>query len=199
MIINLNKAIAFVCPECITPVTNKLSLFDIPFKSNLEIACNSKKCNAAPIVISKRKNSYIIKLKCPICSDEHSFKFSLSKLIKSSAIPLKCPDTAEIIGALGDMEYIKDAAEDIADISLLYSGDNMEISNYDLLYHIVDRLSELNEQQMIRCKCGCSDIDLDINESQIVLSCIKCNKSMYIDIDGDKLYLLLNTVSLTIT
>lgn len=196
MIIDMNKSAAFVCPHCVTLTTDDISLFDVTGKSDLKISCNTANCDGEPFSISKKNNTYTIKVHCAICSEVHTFKFSASKFIKSESLMLCCPNTMDNIAALTSPKHIDDAIEDLCDIAMISVSDKLEFADYEVLYQMVDRLSDLNEQGMIKCTCNNDDIDLDISDTQIILKCPMCDNALHMDITEQSLKALKGAVSL---
>ena len=196
MIIDMNKTVAFVCPHCVSLTTKDISLFDITGKSDFKIACNTHGCEGMPFAVLKKNNAYIIKVHCPICSEMHTFTFSSSKVLKSHTLMLRCPVAMDNIAAIGNKEHIDDAIDELCDIAMISVSDKLEFADYETLYRMVDKLSDLNEQGMIKCSCENDDIDLDISDSQIILKCPMCDNSLHLDINEKTLMSLLGTVSL---
>ena len=196
MIIDMNKSAAFVCPHCVSLTNKDISLFDVTNKSEFKIACNTPGCENTPFAISKKNNGYIIKLHCPICSEMHTFTFSSSKMLKEQTLMLRCPVAMDNIAAICSGNNIDDAIEELCDIAMISVSDKLEFADYEILYRMVDKLSDLNEQGMIKCSCENDDIDLDISDTQIILKCPMCDNSLHLDINEKSLMSLMGTVSL---
>ena len=198
MIIDLNKVAAFTCPCCVEVTQKNLSMFDISKNSHTEFRCGSKDCNATPVLISHKGNSYTVSIQCPACLDKHTFRFSAARLIKSPSLTFKCSKTMESIAALGNKDSMADIIEELEDFAPIEGCNDLSDGNFDILYRIIDKLNDLNEQSQIRCTCDSDEIELDIRENKIVLTCVHCRNSLYIDIDENSLLKISGISSLLI-
>ena len=116
---------------------------------------------------------------CPCCVEVTRKNISLFDISKNSQTNLKC--------SADDCTSNPDSYNDFVG------------GNFDILYKMVDKLNDLNEQSQIKCHCNGDEIALDIRENQIVLTCIHCGKSLYINIDENSFTQLSLINSLLIT
>ena len=199
MIIDLNKVAAFTCPFCVEVTRKNISLFDITKNYQTTLKCSATDCNSEPVSISHKGNTYTLSIQCPACLDKHIFRFSASKLVKTPLLTFKCTNTMESIAALGSEASIEEILDDLEDFEASDNYNDFVSGSFDILYKMVDKLNDLNEQSQIKCQCNSDEIALDIRENQIVLTCIHCGKSLYINIDENSFIQLSGINSLLIT
>jgi len=199
MIIDLNKVAAFTCPCCVEVTRKNISLFDISKNSQTNLKCSADDCTSNPVTISHKGSSYALSIQCPACLEKHTFRFTAAKLVKSPLLIFRCTNTMESIAALGNEDCIEEILEDLEDFEASDSYNDFVGGNFDILYKMVDKLNDLNEQSQIKCHCNGDEIALDIRENQIVLTCIHCGKSLYINIDENSFMQLSLINSLLIT
>ena len=48
--------------------------------------------------------------------------------------------------------------------------------SFNLIYAIIERLHALQESHNISCACGSEDIELNIINGNIILTCLQCKK-----------------------
>ena len=75
--------------------------------------------------------------------------------------------------------------------------DDSDIS-FNLIYSIIERLHALQESHNISCACGSEDIELNIINGNIILTCLQCKKSKAIETTEETLTRLLNAKAIII-
>ena len=78
-----------------------------------------------------------------------------------------------------------------------FDDDDSDIS-FNLIYSIIERLHALQESHNISCACGSEDIELNIINGNIILTCLQCKKSKAIETTEETLTRLLNAKAIII-
>lgn len=81
-----------------------------------------------------------------------------------------------------------------SDILDEFDDDDSDIS-FNLIYSIIERLHALQESHNISCACGSEDIELNIINGNIILTCLQCKKSKAIRRTTEKLYTIIKCKS----
>ena len=101
---------------------------------------------------------------------------------------------------VGDRREVEKTLDENIDIyqDIIDEFEYEEDSAFSLLFSIIEQLHKIREENKIECKCGSNDIDINVANGNIILSCNKCGQAKVIEATEDTLTRLLNSKKVVI-
>ena len=194
MLLDFNQIIAFICPNCANINVNHLNAFAFSGKKKICLNCNyghNEKC----VFIEEKRDKYKIDVLCPVCGENHSFFLKKSTFWNCKFISFKCPISGIDIYFHGTDENVaaalKEQEEMLSNYGTYDEPDN--VSQDELLADdIIRYIDFLAYEGGIRCTCGNTDINIDIDRDSVILRCAECGRVKHIYFNQDSLQVLLN-------
>ncbi len=113
----------------------------------------------------------------------------------------RCPVAGIHVFFAGEKDLVENMLNEntdmFSDILDEFDDDDSDIS-FNLIYAIIERLHALQESHNISCACGSEDIELNIINGNIILTCLQCKKSKAIETTEETLTRLLNAKAIII-
>ena len=191
MIQKLNQSVAYICPECSMVTERKLNIFDFSGIKSFELLCGDKKCKKCIGCISEYHDKYKISLSCPFCGDRHDFTINKSSFWQRDYFAFKCNQTNFDLFFIGNSDNIKKAVKQQEEMFSDMEEDFAE--DVPLLYEILLRLQEMQEDGLIVCSCGSTNIIPEPVSNGIMLVCGKCGAKKLIPTTEEEYDILLAT------
>lgn len=187
MLYNAETSVALRCPECSKVAVHEISLFSVSRRgkgSTIKCSCGK------PVIKMGYKNEtgkYVLKIHCALCGEWHTVRYSMGELLDLEIEPLCCKLTSAKIGFIGrDRKEADIGLPDRETISktenLLYLGlSEEEFEDYfldpEVMHKVLAFLHRAAEEGGLVCKCGGSDIALDIYHDHLELICSECGRT----------------------
>lgn len=177
MIENVNRFIAYICPECNEISDGYINVFDFSGNKSLHLTCTDKHCLHEAGVISVKGDKMKLTLNCPVCSETHSYTISKSVFWSESLITFNCANASVTIFFAGDKKSVLEAVEesekffeeDEIDIELLSDEIKAIFETLDILHGV------LEEKRMI-CRCGSRNLYPSVSNDRLFIECEDCKK-----------------------
>lgn len=188
MLLDLNRAVACICPYCSAGFKESLSIFDFSGKTALAVICPNEDCGERCAVIAPKNKKYRIDVECPICTGSHSYYITETDMHNKKLIRLKCPESGMDIFFFGEDEKVdksfRDALAEFKELAEECVGEDM----YDeTIYAILDRLEYLEGRGGVKCSCGSKKVKFSLEYDGIELRCEKCGKLKILTFDEQTL------------
>ena len=196
MLVDLKRTVAYICPFCSNISSRILSVFNFSGAEKLQLICPTHNCHEVCVGITQKNNRYKLDIECPLCGDMHSYTIAKDSFWHKNIITYKCPVAGIDIFFAGDEDEVENKLNESADMySDVIDGfdEDEEDESFSLLYAIIDRLHKLKDRHHISCVCGHENIDFNIVNGNIILTCERCHKSKVIETSEDTLTRLLNS------
>lgn len=196
MLVELKRMVSYICPFCSNISSKYLSIFNFSGVENVQLICPTHGCHETCVHITQKNSKYKLDVECPLCGEKHSYYISKEHFWNKNLITYKCPVAGIDIFFAGKKDEVEKILEDNSDV---YSDviddmdDDTDNVSFDLLYAIIERLHNLMENHDVSCLCGSEDIEMNIVNGNIILSCKKCKKTKVIEPREDNLTRILNT------
>lgn len=198
MIIDLTRAVTYICPLCSTFSTKALSIFELAGKQPVVCFCETAACGEQAVKLYEKKNTYIIEIECPVCGEQHSYTVKRQSFWTRALLTLKCPASDINIFFVGTEAAVRAEADKTAAL-LAKMMEDMDLEDeLHLMYDLIDCINELSKAGGISCRCGGHNIGISAEDRQIVLTCRDCRTQKHIEASLDSLIALLNTSTLVL-
>ena len=181
VLVDLKRIVAYICPFCSNMSSKSLSIFNFSGK--------------------EKHDKYKFDIECPICGDNHSYTTTKENFWNKPLLTYKCPVAGIDVFFAGEKDLVENMLNEntdmFSDILDEFDDDDSDIS-FNLIYSIIERLHALQESHNISCACGSEDIELNIINGNIILTCLQCKKSKAIETTEENLTRLLNAKAIII-
>lgn len=188
MVLNKKETtVAYRCPECGASVMSMVGIFTLT-ADMIRLKCP---CGHSELEIVYTKDKKIrLNVPCFLCPSPHSYLISSQMFFDRDLFTLPCSYSGVDICFIGKQDKVQNAMteserelmEMLGDTdfeTLSHSrGDNLELSDPQVLDIVLYVVRELAEEGMI--KCGCADdgeYDVEIHDDHLTVSCKKCGCS----------------------
>lgn len=182
MLLNYNKAVAYICPECSGVSLDTIQIFNFSGKGKHSLVCAD--CSNECVTIEKKKDKYKIDIQCPICEYTHSYTLKASTFWNIDFISYKCPESDISIYFHGSRDNVAKALDEQEDFLSVKADEYQDICDGKILIREMLRyLQFLAEDNKVLCTCGSQDIDVRVDDESIALRCRSCgaSKTFYSD------------------
>lgn len=199
MIIEYNRASAFICPFCSRVTTRKLTPFSFSGRKSIKYICSTKGCREECGRTFVKSGGYLTEIECPICGELHSFSTKYNNFWYNANIIYKCPNSDVSIFFMGSDEKAKEYPEKMMkEYKESFDFFEGETEITELLLDMMDCLTKLDMKKKIYCTCGSKDISYTVEMGDINLTCGRCGRSRAIEINEENLKMLLNAEAVII-
>lgn len=176
MIENVNRFIAYICPECSGISDGFINVFDFSGGKPLQLICTDKHCKHEAGVITVKGDKMKLTLKCPVCSETHSYTISKSVFWSESLITFNCLNAGITIFFAGDKKNVLEAVEESEKI---YDDDaDMELLTDEIkaIFRTLDILHKVLEEKRMICRCGSRNLYPAVAEDRLYVECEDCKR-----------------------
>lgn len=182
MLLDSNRIVAAVCPECTALSKVKLSVFSFSGKKNIKMLCKDEDCSAAIWEIREIKDKYKISVNCPACDETHNYTMTKRNFWGKKYFSFSCPAWEVGIFYVGDDERYIDKQMDIQDdsISDMLSGFINVDDSFEIMYDLIECINDIAKSNNVKCTCKNPDVTMCIDGDKIVLRCKNCNNKKII-------------------
>ncbi len=179
MVIDFNRTVAYMCPDCGEMTFGTFSLFELSGERGISVKCG---CGRSQLeIVPKTKTQYVVSLKCMVCNEVHEFNVPLIELMRQSCIDISCPDILIGLAYIGKKDAVMASVKDneayieeiVAACGLEHTG-----KNGITMLKALDKIQELSDDGKLTCECGSTMIDVDVLEDELILECCMCETSV---------------------
>lgn len=202
MLVDLKRIVAYICPFCSNISTKSISIFNFSGTKKVSLICPTHGCHETCVTITPKNAKYKLDIECPLCGGTHSYTVKKEAFWQKPFISYKCPSAGIDTFFIGERQTVEQALEEYSDI---YSDvfedfdDVIQNESLDLIYMMVEHLHTLQDKHLISCICGSENIEMNVENNSIVISCSRCGRSKKIEVTEDSLMRILNTSALIIS
>lgn len=201
VLVDLKRIVAYICPFCSNISSKALSVFNFSGTERVKLICPTHGCHETCVYITQKNSKYKLDIECPLCGETHSYSISKENFWHKPLITYKCPVAGIDIFFAGERKEVENTLDENSDVysDVIDDFDNdEEDASFNLLYAIIERLHILKDKHHISCACGSEDVELNIINGNIIITCICCNKSKVIEATEENLTRLLNAHAIVI-
>lgn len=199
MLVNLEKTIAYICPECSNILSDKIDIFSFSGKGAYEIKCPAHGGGTVCASIKRKSGKYIVNVHCPVCAGTHQFRAAETSFWKNKLTVYQCPLSGINIFYSGSEESVNNALLENDDITDDLPWDEEDfIPEKLMLSAALEHLDNMRQNHALGCICGNNDLSVNFTDEDIIISCPECGGSMHININESEIFTLLGSRSLTI-
>jgi hypothetical protein len=175
MIINTGTILGLRCSKCGKLSFHVVSLFAFSGSGTIRLNCD---CGAiAAIISTTNKKKFSLQVDCSMCETNHVYYYTLKEIWSPEILSLICMETGLEIGFIGPKAKVKEAwyNQEKAIIDLVEdAGFSDFFDNPDVMYQVLEYLNTISEKGQLECRCGNTNIDLEILPDRLELGCSDC-------------------------
>ena len=201
VLVDLKRMVAYICPFCSNISSKFLSIFNFSGAEKVQLICPTHGCHETCVYITPKNAKYKLDIECPLCGETHSYTISKEHFWHKPIITYKCPVAGIDIFFAGEKREVERVLNESSDVySDVIDGfdEDEEDESFNLLYSIIERLHNLQDNHNISCVCGNDDIELNVVNGNIIVTCARCRKSKVIETSEETLMRLLNAHAIVI-
>lgn len=175
MLVYTQRSLALRCPLCGRLEFHQLSLFNFSGGSIVKITC---KCGFNKLTLStKNYKEFLLQISCLLCDDLHLLKFSYRELWEKPLVILRCSDTGQELGYLGNQDALEKVIlrkqNDVDSIINNFGFDDY-FTNPQVMFEVLNHLHQIAEDDHLYCMCGNNNIEIDVFPEKLELRCPVC-------------------------
>lgn len=170
MLVPARVAIALRCPLCGKTEVRLVSLFAFSGTSSIRLACS---CGRHQVAVSRHRGRMVVQVPCYLCDGIHHFEFTPLRFWTGDPEPVICPETGLNLGMMGRPEEVQTwGGLDDEELDPTALADYF--INPEVMYEVLAAVHELDEQGRLRCRCGNTDIEYELQPDRLDLVCPRC-------------------------
>lgn len=202
MLVDLKRIVAYICPFCSNISSKSLSIFNFSGVEKVRLICPTHGCHETCVYITEKNSKYKLDIECPLCGDTHSYTISKENFWNKPLITYKCPIAGIPIFFAGDRHQVEITLDENADFysdTLDDFDDTIAHETFNMLYSIIERLHVIKDNNNLSCVCGSEEIDLNVVNGDIVLTCSCCKRTKTVECSEKNLTQIMNSNSIIIS
>lgn len=173
MVIDGCKSLIIRCHFCTRLKEYRVNLFQIKGEEKLTYRCD---CGEENVVLSRDRKGIKVFINCFNCGSKHYYNLDLYNVLMGNNL-IHCPFAQEVL-FIGDSEK----ANNILLEKSLRVGQTSEeelskeyLTNFDILARVLSYIYGLKKRGRIECKCGNSQIYVELFSDRVELECLSCH------------------------
>lgn len=198
MLVDMKRIVAYICPFCSNFSSKSLSIFNFSGMDTVKLICPTHGCHETCVSLTLKNSKYKLNIECPLCGETHSYSISKESFWHKPLITYKCQSTGIDIFFAGERDLVEKMLDENSDVYSDALDDLNDDSDFNLLYLIIERLHELKDYDKLSCSCENNDIELNVIDGNIVLTCKDCGKTKILESTEENLTRLLNSQAVII-
>ncbi|MBO8168539.1 MAG: hypothetical protein H0Z35_05030 [Thermoanaerobacteraceae bacterium] len=178
MLISTTATVALYCPDCGKIEFTRVSLFQFSGNKTITLKCSC----GAPLgtLTSNSCRNFLLDVYCGMCTGNHRYRLNKKELwTEESAEQLYCEDTGLETGIVGSREAVETAIDQlesaIARLDCELQDDYFE--DPEIMYQLLNVIYDMADVGKLYCKCGNTNLQLEILSDRIELNCQCCQAS----------------------
>lgn len=177
MIENINRFIAYICPECSGISDGTISLFDFSGKNQISLDCTDKICKGKAGILQMKGDKIKIIIKCPVCSENHTYTISTNAFWSKELITFDCTNSAITVFFAGDKKAVLDAVEEAEKMfDIMETETELLTDELRLVLQTLDALHTVMEESRLICKCGSRNMFPVFENDNMYVECEDCKQ-----------------------
>jgi len=191
MVLNKKETtVAYRCPECGASVMSLVGIFTLT-ADMIRLKCPCGKSELEMVYTKDKKVR--LNVPCFLCPTPHSYMISSSMFFDREIFTLPCSYSGVDICFIGKQDKVAKAMEESekellemlgdTDFETLAQnrGENLELSDPQVLDIVLYVIRELAEEGLIKCNCiGDGDYDVEIHDDHVTVLCRECGAKLEI-------------------
>lgn len=194
MIENLNRFVAYICPQCAGISDCSINIFDFSGNKPMVLKCIDKYCKAHSLTITMKNDKMKIDLICPVCTQNHNFSISKNAFWSNDIVTFNCPNSGISVFFAGSKKSVIEAVDEneklFEDTEELTENLTNELH---IILHTLDALHKVMREKRLICKCGSRNLFPVFESEQMYVVCEDCKRKFPINPTEKLLNLLSNT------
>lgn len=171
MLVPARVAIALRCPLCGKSDVHLLSLFLFSGANSVRLECS---CGHHQTTVSRRAGKVRLEIPCYLCDGLHQLEYASPRFWQGLSQNISCPETGLLLAAFGppdEVEALSGIEDDEVDPGALEDY----FVNPEVMYEVLAAVHELDEAGRLRCRCGNTDIEYELQPERLDLICPRCH------------------------
>lgn len=172
MLVPAKVGIALRCPRCSKMVAHEVPLFAFSGVNLVPLTCA---CGQEQGALQRRRGRVALLVSCGLCDGTHRLDWSAARFWSGAVHPLICHETGLHLGVLGSPAAVrpfKSPTPAGADPDLAEPGDFFV--NPAVMCEVLAAVHELDAAGRLRCRCGNTDIEYELQPDRLDLVCPVC-------------------------
>ena len=177
MIENINRFIAYICPDCSGITDCAINLFEFSGKNEFKLKCSDKACAGNSGTIYMKGDKVKIVINCPVCAESHTYTISVAGFWSNDLVTFECMNSGVTIFFAGDEKSVIDAVEESEKMfDLMENESEILTDELRLILSTLDALHIVMEENRLICKCGSRKMFPVFENDNMYVECEDCKK-----------------------
>lgn len=191
MIENLDRFIAYICPDCSGISDMTLNVFNFSGKKGVSLDCEDKLCNGKTGTLHMKDDKIKLSVKCPVCAEAHTYSVSTNAFWSKDLITFDCHNSGITIFYAGNRETVLDAIDESEKMYDLFEAEpELLTDELKLILETLDALHYVMEEKRMVCKCGSRNMFPVFESDKMFVECEDCKQRFPIVPSAELLRLL---------
>ncbi len=176
MIENLNRFIAYICPNCSEISDTIIHLFDFSGKNEIPLNCTDKICKGNAGILNMKGDKIKLMIKCPVCAENHTYTISTNAFWSKDLITFECINSGVTVFFAGNEKAVVEAVEETEKMfDLMETESELITDELTLVLQTLDALHIVMEENRLICKCGSRNMFPVFENNNMYVECEDCN------------------------
>lgn len=172
MLVPARVGIALRCPQCGKTDTHVVLLFAFSGARQISLACH---CGQKLGTLVRRQGRMILQVPCYLCDGVHRQEHTSARFWSGRMQPLICGESGLHLGMLGSPEAVRSFNSPAPDEDALDPAAFSDFFvNPEVMYEVLAAVHELDVAGRLRCRCGNTDIEYELQPDKLELVCPEC-------------------------
>lgn len=177
MIENLNRFIAYICPDCSGISDMSVGLFDFSGKSEITLTCIDKTCKGKTGILHMKDDKIKLVINCPVCTETHTYTISTNAFWSKELITFECANSGVSIFFAGKEKAVIRAVEEAEKMfDIMETESELLTDEVRLVLQTLDALHIVMEENRLICKCGSRKMFPVFENDNMYVECEDCEK-----------------------
>lgn len=201
MIVSTDTSIGIQCSKCGELQFNTLSAFSFSHFSKKNFYCS---CGAPLLTVTNNKRgNFSIEYPCIYCGQSHYILARRGFIWGNEILELACSEKKLPIGYIGPRKEVISSCQEIKNSFVKFAselvkdeGSESEFENFLVVYAVMERLCKLVERDLLGCRCGNSNLAVEILHDRIELICEKCSAVGVINTNNNDILSIIDSMGM---
>ncbi len=182
MLVSARVGIALRCPHCGKTGTHEVPLFAFSGTGSVHLTCT---CGHRQGAVIRHKGRMMLQLSCNLCAGLHRLEYSTARFWSGQFHPLLCQDTGLHMGALGSPEAVRSFKSPVPEDDVDSTAYEDFFVNPEVMYEVLAAVHDLEAAGRLRCRCGNTDIEYELQPDKLQLVCPECGSYRSLEATDD--------------
>lgn len=191
MIERFNRFIAYVCPDCSGTSDTVVNVFDFSGGKGVTLKCSDRLCKNSTGTLTMKNDKMKIALKCPVCTDIHTFTISKNAFWSQELVTFDCINSGITIFFAGERDAVIEAVNETERmLEEIEEEPDFFSDELKTVLRTLDILHDVLEKKRMICKCGSRNLFPVFESETMYVECEDCNLKIPIKPSPELLNLL---------